>query len=381
MKMKRVVAALASTLALTCGVAAPADAATVTAGQVAGDSPVGVVKPWDARSNPPLALNLNQPQSWTKQVDHRNVLSYKVYSPSMRRDIPIAVVPATNPAGQRVANAPIIYLLNGAGGAEQDQDWLKSFEVREFFAGKGVNVVIPQAGAFSYYTDWVDPNPQGRYLKGPQMWETFLTKELPGPIERTLNADNRRAIVGFSMSGTTSLVLPQHRPGFYDAAASFSGCASTSSPHGYNYGRVTVNRASYVPNFQQITPEQMWGPMGGPKNRWNDALLNAERLRGTKLYISTSTGLAGRQDQVSYLVGEAGVPEVAAGIAATTLQVEGGAIEAAINQCSHDLRAKLEALNIPAHYEFRNAGTHSWGYWRQDIKKAWFTTIAPAFGM
>ena len=121
--------------------------------------------------------------------------------------------------------------------------------------------------------------------------------------------------------------------------------------------------------------------MGGPKNRWNDALLNAERLRGTKLYISTSTGLAGRQDQVSYLVGEAGVPEVAAGIAATTLQVEGGAIEAAINQCSHDLRAKLEGLNIPAHYEFRNAGTHSWGYWRQDIKKAWYTTIAPAFGM
>ena len=164
MKIKRIVAAVASTLALTCGVVAEADAATVTAGQVAGDSPVGVVKPWDARSNPPLALNLNKPQSWTTQVDHRNVLSYKVYSPSMRRDIPVAVVPATNPTGQRVANAPIIYLLNGAGGAEQDQDWLKSFEVREFFAGKGVNVVIPQAGAFSYYTDWVDPNPQGLSL-------------------------------------------------------------------------------------------------------------------------------------------------------------------------------------------------------------------------
>ena len=98
-------------------------------------------------------------------------------------------------------------------------------------------------------------------------------------------------------------------------------------------------------------------------------------------YISSSTGLAGRKDQVSYLVGEAGVPEIAAGVAAATLQVEGGAIEAAINQCNHDLRAKLDGLNIPAHYEFRNAGTHSWGYWQDDIQQAWFTTIAPAFGM
>lgn len=381
MNLKGAVVAAASTIALACGMTPAADAATVTAAQVAGQTPVGTVKAWDARSNPPLALNTNRPQSWTQQVDHKNVLSYQVYSPSMRRGIPVAVIPATNSAGQRVPNAPIIYLLNGAGGAEQDQDWLKSFTSREFFAGKGVNVVIPQAGAFSYYTDWVDQNPQGRYVRGPQKWETFLTQELPGPMERTLNADNRRAIVGFSMSGTSALVLPEHRPGFYDAAASFSGCAATASPHGYNYGRVTVNRAANIPNFQEITPEQMWGPMGSSNNVWNDGLANAERLRGTKLYISSSTGLAGRKDQVSYLVGEAGVPEIAAGVAAATLQVEGGAIEAAINQCNHDLRAKLDGLNIPAHYEFRNAGTHSWGYWQDDIQQAWFTTIAPAFGM
>ena len=194
-----------------------------------------------------------------------------------------------------------------------------------------------------------------------------------------LNADNRRAIVGFSMSATSSLLLPQHNPGFYDAAASFSGCASTSSPHGYNYTRVTVNRGGYS-DFKTVTPEMMWGPMGGSYNRWNDALLNAERLRGTALYISSATGLAGRPDQVSYLVGQ-GAPELVAQIAAVTLQVEGGAIEAAINQCTHDLKTKLDALNIPATYELRNVGTHSWPYWRADLEKSWFTTIAPAFGM
>lgn len=376
------VAATAAAAALALGAVAPlpnAQAAPVTAAQVAGTTPVGTVKAWDARTTPPMVVSSGKPQDWVQQVDHKNVLSYLVYSPSMNRDIPVAVVPATNAQGQRVYGAPIIYMLNGAGGAEQNQDWLKMANVREFFAGKGVNVVIPQAGAFSYYTDWVDDTLNTPYLKGPQKWETFITKELPGPMERTLGADNRRAIVGFSMSGTSALVLPQHNPGFYDAAASFSGCAATASPQGYNFARLTVNRAGNS-DFKTVTPERMWGPMGGPYNVWNDGLINAEKLRGTKLYISSATGLAGHYDQVGYIMG-LGANEIEASVAATTLQIEGGVIEAAINQCNHDLRAKLEALNIPAHYEFRNVGTHSWPYWREDMERSWFTTIVPAFGL
>lgn len=384
MSLKRTASAAIAAAAISLGgvgavTTAPLASATVPASQVAGQTPVGTVKAWDAPSSPPVVAGTSTPQDWVQQVDHRTVLSYKVYSPSMRRDIPVAVVPATDPQGQRVYNAPTIYLLNGAGGAEQNQDWLKMAPVKDFFAGKGVNVVIPQAGAFTYYTDWLDDTMNTPYLQGPQKWETFLTKELPGPIERTLGADSRRAIVGFSMSGTTALVLPEHYPGFYNAAASFSGCAATSSPAGYNFARVTVNRAGYS-DFTTITPERMWGAQNGPYNRWNDALVNAERLRGTPLYISTATGLAGRSDQVSYLVGQ-GAPQGVAQFASAQLQVEGGVIEAGINQCNHDLRAKLEGLNIPATYEFRNVGTHSWPYWREDLQKSWFTTIAPAFGL
>lgn len=382
MSIKRLIAVFVTTAAassIAAGHFPEASAANVTAAQVAGQTPVGTVKAWDAPSSPPRVVNTGEPQEWVRQVDHKNVLSYLVYSPSMNRDIPIAVLPATDAAGNRVAQAPIIYLLNGAGSAEQNQDWIRQANVRDFFAGKGVNVVIPQAGAFSYYTDWVDSTVRSPYVNGPQKWETFLTKELPGPIERTLNADNRRAIVGFSMSGTSSLVLPTHQPGFYDAAASLSGCAATSSSHGYTYARLTVNRAGYG-DFRTVTPERMWGPMGGPYNRWNDALVNAEKLRGTQLYISSATGLAGRADQVSYLTG-VGLPELTAQLTAAQLQVEGGLIEAAINQCNHDLRAKLNGLNIPAHYDFREAGTHSWPYWREALGRAWQATLAPALGL
>lgn len=381
MSIKRSVLAVAATFSLALGIA-PAVAPTfaTAAGPSVANAQEGVVKAWDAPNDPPLVVGTSRPQAWVQQVDHQNVLSYKVYSPSMDRDIPVAVIPATDAEGRRVANAPIIYLLNGAGGAEQDADWLTRFGTRDFFKGKGVNVVVPQAGAFSYYTDWVRDDVQSMYINGPQKWETFLTRELPGPIERTLNADQRRAIVGFSMSGTSALVLPTHNPGFYDAAASFSGCAATASPHAYNYARLTVNRASGSGDFRTVTPEMMWGPMGGPYNGYNDALANAEKLRGTALYVSTGTGLASETDMVGFLAGQ-GIPPAVAAIGAAQLQIEGGVIEAAINQCSHDLRAKLKSLDIPAHYEFRNTGTHSWPVWREDIRKAWLTTIAPAFGM
>lgn len=380
MKLLRSALAVAAATSLALG-ATPsvAQAAQVSAAEAAGQAPVGEVKDWG--TNPaPKAISTGETAKWVHEVDNEKVWAFWVHSPSMGRDIPVAVIPARDTQGQRVENAPTIYLLNGAGGAEQNNDWLTYAETQKFYADKGVNVVIPMEGAFSYYTDWLD-TPDAAYFRGPQKWETFLTKELPGPIEQRLSADSRRAVVGFSMSGTSALVLPTKVPGFYDAAASFSGCAATSSPAGYNFARLTVNRgAGAEANYQTVTPEQMWGPMGGPYNRANDALVNAEKLRDTKLYVSTATGLASENDMVSTLVGKgASVPEAYAG--AMVLQVEGGVIEAAINTCNHDLRAKLNSLNIPAHYEFRNVGTHSWPDWRKDLENSWFKTIKPAFDM
>ena len=44
----------------------------------------------------------------------------RVYSESMERDIPVAIFYARDEQGQRKENAPTVYLLNGAGGSEQD---------------------------------------------------------------------------------------------------------------------------------------------------------------------------------------------------------------------------------------------------------------------
>ena len=86
MNPKRSVLAALAALSITLGAAplAPsAHAGAVPAEQVAGSAAVGVVKEWDAKANPTMTVSGNKPQSWTQQVDHHNVLSYKVYSPSM----------------------------------------------------------------------------------------------------------------------------------------------------------------------------------------------------------------------------------------------------------------------------------------------------------
>ncbi|MHA2787932.1 alpha/beta hydrolase [Corynebacterium sp. S7] len=376
MKLKRSVLAAGAAIAIALGATPVAQSATLTPADVAGEVAVGTVRTMTAE-DVPNAVTTGAPQQWfADYVDGEKVEAYIVTSPSMNnRQIPVAVIPARDADGKRIDNAPTVYMLNGAGGAEQDADWLRQTGGLEFYQNKGVNVVIPQAGAFSYYMDWEQDVDTNYLVGGPQKWETFITKELPGPIESELKANNQRAIVGFSMSATSSLLHAEHNPGFYDAVGSFSGCASTSTPHTYEYMRLTINRGG-------SQPEQMVGAVGGPYNHYNDALINAQGLADTKVYVSTGTGLAGETDMAGYYT-QQGADATAASAAAATLQVEGGIIEAAMNRCTHDLKAKTDSLGMAedTYYELRNTGTHSWPSWREDLELSWEHTIKPAFGL
>ncbi|MDV2429113.1 alpha/beta hydrolase family protein [Corynebacterium tuberculostearicum] len=279
------------------------------------------------------------------------------------REVPLAVI---TPDGNFDKKRPTLYLLNGAGGAEQGMDWLTATanhdidpetegvqDMVDFYTSKDVNVVIPQAGAFSYYTDWVS-SPNSGYLKGPQKWETFLAKELPGALEEHIGGNGKRAIAGMSMSATSSLLLAEHNPGFYNAVGSFSGCASTSRPLPRLYTQLTVNRGGG-------SADQMWGAMGSEYNVYNDALVNANpnNLGKSETYVSVNSGLGGANDW--------GVP------GSSTLIVEGGVIEAAMNSCTHDLKAKMDSQGMKADWNFRNTGTHSWPGWRNDLFTSWAT--------
>ncbi|QTH60109.1 esterase family protein [Corynebacterium hindlerae] len=340
--------------------ASVAAAATLLAGApvaIAG-TPVAEVAAGVAPAQINVGPRGDAPKWRTAVESHPLAEEMWAYSPSMDRWVPLVVKRAANPG------RPTVYALNGGDGGEGRANWVMQSDILDFYGDKDVNLVIPMAGKFSYYTDWQQDAPS---LGGKQMWETFMTKELPQAIEAQLGANSQRAIFGMSMSATTTLLYAQHQPGFYDAIGSFSGCAQTSGGLGLFAIDKTLERGG-------VNREMMWGPLGTGNWHYNDALINAEKLRGTAMYISNASGLAGQNDLWTSPRTQGNSANVG------VLVVEGGAIEAATNQCTHDLKAKLDAQGIGADWALRPVGTHSWSYWQDDLRGSW-ETFRYAFGM
>ncbi|KQB87267.1 alpha/beta hydrolase [Corynebacterium lowii] len=365
--MKFLKTALAAPLAATAvtaaalTLAAPASAAEVNAQQVAGDTPLATITPV------PGPAPEGSP-AWRRIVrEHGDrVEEATAFSPAMNRHVPLALIKADRP------DAPTLYLLNGGDGGEGSANWIQQTDVIDFYLSRGINVVIPMSGKFSYYTDWIE---DAQPLGGPQKWETFLTKELPGAVEGYLQANNNRAIAGMSMSATSSLLLAQHNQGFYDAVGSFSGCAESSTPLGYASIALTLNHS----RINDISFEKMWGERGGEVNLYNDALINADKLAGTQVYVSNGSGTAGENDMPNGPRFKDYGDVQTAWAMAQTIGL-GGIIEGGTNMCTHNLKAKMDSLGIPADFNFHNTGTHSWGYWQQDLRASW-PTIARGLGV
>lgn len=290
-------------------------------------------------------------------VNDRQLTMY-VRSAAMDKVIPLEVILPADASAPR----PTLYLLNGAGGGEDSATWQTRTDVVNFFGDKNVNVVNPIGGAYSYYTDWQQPDP----VLGLNRWTTFLTEELPPIVDATLGTTGENAVAGLSMAGTSVLSLAEAAPSVYRAVGAFSGCAETSTQPGQDY-------VTFVVSFRGGDVNNMWGPPGSPAWVANDPVVNAEKLRGIDLYISNGTGLPGPHETLAgpMVNGDPGV--------LANQVIVGGVIEAGTNQCTQRLADRLNTLGIPATYDFRPTGTHSWGYWQDDLHNSW-PMIADAIG-
>ncbi|HIW68806.1 MAG TPA: esterase family protein, partial [Candidatus Dietzia merdigallinarum] len=119
----------------------------------------------------------NEPVKETKLDDGRLIVS--VWSEKMQVEVPNIV---QKPRDGNYS-APVLYLVNGAGGGEDSATWQAQSNVKDFMSDKDAWTVTPIGGAFSYYTDWQrhDPNVQTRFARDtdrPMAFETYLAKEL-----------------------------------------------------------------------------------------------------------------------------------------------------------------------------------------------------------
>lgn len=292
-------------------------------------------------------------------LDGRN-LELSVYSAAMKKNVRIYVLRPRDTSKPR----PTLYQVVGAGGGEDSATWTANTDVIPFLATKNVNVILPFGGAWTYYTDWRAPDPH----LGVNKWNTFFTKELPPLVDGALGTDKINAIAGLSTSETSILRMAEENPGLYKSVAGYSGCAQIADPTGYRF----INLA--VETWGGGNTKNMYGPQNDPMWFANDPYVHADELRGMNIFLSAGNGLPGRYD---VLDGRYALPG-AYGLA--NQLVIGGVIEAGVSFCTHNLQAKLNALGIPATYDFTPGGTHSWGYWRDAFYQSW-PTLARGLGL
>lgn len=306
----------------------------------------------------PATAEAGSPHVITAERAEGRLVDVVVYSPSMDRGIPVQVL---RPADLSTP-APTLYLLNGVDGGKNDATWSVHTDAAEFFADKHVNVVTPLDGAFSYYTDWLRPDPglaQINDNNGVNRWTTFLTSELPPAIDEYFDTTGENALGGISMAGTSVLNLVMAAPTVYNSVASFSGCAMTSPGPGQDFVKVVVGIGGG-------NPENMWGPYNDPAWVAHDPVVNAEKLPHIPMYITTATGIPGPYDTLAD-------PRIDNNVAvlAATLAL-GGGIEAATHFCTTQLADRTTALGMDnIRYNIKPAGTHSWGYWQDDLHDSW----------
>ena len=134
---------------------------------------------------------------------------------------------------------------------------------------------MPDAGGGGWYSDW-----SNRGAGGQPAWETFHTQELPQLLERNWGASaNRASLPVCSMGGFGALSYAARHPGFFKAAASYSGVADTV---GSDFSADPL----------------LWGDKIDDRETWeaHNPVSLAESLADTPVYVSYGDGDRGPLD-------------------------------------------------------------------------------------
>lgn len=185
-----------------------------------------------------------------------------VPSAAMGRDIPVSF---------QAGGPHAVFLLDAFNAGPDVSNWVTAGNAMGTLAGKGISVVAPAGGAFSFYTNWEQD--------GSKQWETFLSQELPDYLAATKGlASNGHGVVGAAQGGTAALSLAEFHPDRFRFAGSLSGFLTPSSTT-FN-GAITAG----MREFGGVDTYGMWGAPQLGRWKWHDpdvhvSLLNQNNTR------------------------------------------------------------------------------------------------------
>lgn len=270
----------------------------------------------------------------------------EVWSDAMKRKIRVQIQPS------KYGGSHALYLLDGMRARNDWNGWSRAGGAPRTFVNSNVTLVMPVGGESSFYTDWKRPS-SSNGQKYTYKWETFLTKELPGYLNRRFGvAYWGNSIGGLSMSGSAAFILALYNRNYFSQALSFSGYMNISEPRMQRALQYAANDAG------KYNLQDMWGPYSDPRWRRNDPYIHAKKMRGLSIFMSSCTGLPGRYDDPR-------TPEEAKN---TTI---GFTLEAVARQQHLLMKERLDQLHIQTRHVFMANGIHNWPYWRQQLRLAY----------
>jgi diacylglycerol O-acyltransferase / trehalose O-mycolyltransferase len=237
-------------------------------------------------------------------------------------------------AARRSRRWPVLYLLHGC--CDSYKSWTRSTDIEELPQLRKVLVVMPEAGAVGFYTNWYGTDGE----PGPA-WERFHLTELRQLLERDYGAGSRRAVAGVSMGGLGAMGYAARHTGLFRAAASFSGVLHPLQDVDVLLGLFSA----YTPD-----PRAIWGDPTRDRDIWarHDPTELAERLAGIPLFVSAGNGRTGPLDAA---------PQ------------DNDRIEPTVLRESRAFVSRLRRLHIPVHADFYGPGTHAWPYWQRELER------------
>lgn len=278
-----------------------------------------------------------------------DVYEVVVWSHAMGREVRNEIILPGGP--DNTTPRPTFYLMMGADGAAGGWSWRNSSQYQEFFQDKLVNVVTPIGSVSSMQADWYRDDK----ATGTNKWFTYLTKELPPLVDELFHGTGRDAITGISMSGGPAITIASYDPERFVAAASYSGCPSTTGVLGgiYTSSAVTMNGGD---------PVKMWGLPGNEAWSAHSPVLHLDKLRDTTLFVAAAQGVPGAIDGITHSSERLGPPV---------------AIEAASYACSRYFVDEARDAGLDVTWYELVEGTHSWGLFEQSMRESW-ATVGPA---
>jgi S-formylglutathione hydrolase FrmB len=271
-----------------------------------------------------------------QRLDDR-LVELTVHSPAVGRDVGVRLLLPPDFDRHPARRWPTLYLLHGCcDGGTGFRSWTDKTDVEELSARTNVLIVMPEGGPAGFYSDW---------LAGPR-WETFHLKELRRLVEREYRSGPRRAVAGLSMGGFGALSYAGRHPGFFRAAASFSGVAHPTYEGPRSYEAVLGLLAGTGND-----PLALWGDPVADADIWaaHNPYDLAPRLRGLKVYISSGNGQPGPLDPP-----DAGFD----------------GLEQLLGEQSVAVAERLRETGVAVRTDFYGAGRHTWPYWERALHRS-----------